>query len=359
LTAGTTTTTSTTAPVVPPPIVTTDTAVNQEVAYIESAQLSDGAFTVSPGSSTVDPYQSGYDALGLAEATVLTNNPAPATAAWTWLDWYQANEGVDGIVTDATVVRGVTVPTGTVDSTDATSGVFLMAAAATWAATGNVAQLESLSKGITGAVQAIETTQAPNGLTWARPGYDEAYLMDESEVYGGLTAVGGLAAGLADSVLAKRAAADASRLSAAVATLWDPATGAYDWAESSGGVRQTTVWADIYPDALEQLWAVTYGLVPAARATELLKEFQADQPHWADPTAQALERGANGVASEATIEYWPVGVWALSAAGQAKAAIDAEALIRSAAQAATNAWPYTPAIAAELIVGQETLAPTP
>ena len=62
--------------------------------------------------------------------------------------------------------------------------------------------------------------------------------------------------------------------------------------------------------------------------------------------------------------YWPLeGAADPSCTGcstaQMQAAIDAEALIRSAAQAATNAWPYTPAIAAELIVGQETLAPTP
>jgi len=168
-----------------------------------------------------------------------------------------------------------------------------------------------------------------------------------------------LAGALHDTALATRTSNDAAKLEAGVATLWDPSTKAYDWAEGNGGARQATVWSNIYPDALEQLWAVTYGLVPAARATELLTEFQAAQPNWAQPTDQAMERGTSAGVFLSTISYWPIGVWAYAAAGQTALATADEASIRSAAAAANYAWPYTPAIAAELIVGQGALAPTP
>ena len=329
-----------------------DPIVNAEVAFIESAQLADGAIPIAPGANSVDPYQSGYAAMGLACAS---NTPGAAPAAWRWLAWYQANEGEDGIVSAATVVGGSTLSTGTEDSTDATAGVFLMTAIALWASTGDITSLRSISSGIAGAVKAIESTQVANGLTWSRPNFQVAYLMDEAEVYGGLSAAVGLAGVLGDPALSARAAEDAAKVSAGVASLWDPATNAYDWALHDGGPRQSTDWSILYPDAMEQMWAVAFGLVPQSRAADLVNEFAAAQPSWAQPTALGKERGSTAGVFSSVVSYWPLAALAFSAVGQTAQAASAEASIGNAATSASDVWPYSPAISGELIVGQETM----
>jgi hypothetical protein len=77
------------------------------------------------------------------------------------------------------------------------------------------------------------------------------YLMDHAETYAGLRAASELADAVGDEALATRAADDVRWLRAGVATLWDPSTGAYDWAKHAGGARQRTNWRLLYPDALQ------------------------------------------------------------------------------------------------------------
>lgn len=354
---GTTTTTAPVAPAGPtaaahaPP----SAAVAGEVSFIESAQLPDGAIQTYPRSGIVDPYEGSYAAAGLAQAAAMTGDMTAARDAWRWLEWYHAAEGHGGVVTNATVgPSGTTTPTGTVDSTDATAGMFLVALRDAWAATGDGARLAALHGAAVDAVGVIESTQDSDGLTWALPTYHVKYLMDEDEAYAGLQAATAIARALGDDVLAARAAADASRMAAGIASLWDPATGAYDWAKHADGVQQPTDWSHLYPDALEQVWTVAYGLASGPRATTILDEFAAAQPQWAQPQATATF-WLDGQVKSQPVTYWPLGVWALLATGQDAPAADALAAIRIGAASVSDAWPYTPAIAGELLIGEAEL----
>jgi len=333
-------------------------AVPGEASFIESAQIADGAITEYPGSSVVNPYLGAYAAVGLARASMLTGDPTPAADAWRWLDWYQGAEGSGGIVTDATASGGTTVPTGTLDATDAAAGMFLVAADNAWAATGDLGQLRAIQPGIAGALTAIGSVLSPSGLTWATASYRASYLMDESEVYGGLVSAAALETTLGDQALATQASSEATTLAGAVAGLWNPATGAYDWAVAGDGVGTTTNWQVAYPDAFEQAWAVAWGLVPASRASALMDDVAQDAPAWSDPTGTGIF-DTNGVDASASMGYWPVVAWGFDQVGNSGAAASGTAQIRAAASGGGDAWPYTPAIAGQLVVAAAGGDPVP
>ncbi len=333
-------------------------AIAGEVAFIESAQLADGAITTYPGSGKVDPYLGAYAADGLAQAAAATGSAPDAAAAWRWLQWYAGAEGPGGITTDATVAGGSTVPDGNLDATDAPAGMFLVAADAAYAATHDSAALAAIEPGIRGAVNAITSLQGADGLTWATASYHAAYLMDQAEAYGGLVAASKLAAAAGDSATAARASSAATAMADGVAALWDPSTGSYDWAVAGDGVRTPTDWAVAYPDAMEQVWAVAFGLVPAGRAATLMATVAQDVPAWSSPGASATLR-TNATLAPAPIGYWPVVAWALESVGQASSAASGVASIRSYAAGSGAAWPYTPATAGQLIVAAASGAAVP
>jgi hypothetical protein len=343
---------STTAPApattttVPAPTFTPATvaAVRAEADWALQAQLPDGALGHYVDKVKVWPYLANFTALGLARASEVTNDARYAAAAWRWLAWYQAHQDASGFVTDYDVVNGVAVSTGDMDSTDAYAGTFLVAARRTWLATGDTATLRTLQAGITNAVRAIEATQDADGLTWAKPAWKVKYLMDQAETWAGLRAAAALATALGDTALAQRATSGAARMQAGVDALWNQTTGAYDWAVHENGVRIATRWNVLYSDALQQAWAVAFGLVPPARAAQVMTRFGIEQPTWDEPAAVATYTSG----THAT-EYWPIAGWAFRQVGDATRATTAAANIRSAATTASRAWPYTPANAGQLI----------
>lgn len=318
-----------------------------DARWILRAQLPDGAIASHLDHAVVWPYLANFAAIGLAEATRRTGERRYVEAAWRWLAWYQARQDARGFVTDYRRSGGAMVSTGNMDSTDACAGTFLLAARAALKASGDRARLVTLRRGISRAVSAIEATQDHDGLTWAKPTWRVKYLMDQAETYAGLRAASELARALGDQELAVRATDDARRLRAGVAALWDPASGADDWAKHDTGARQRTNWSLLYPDAMQQAWAVAFGLVDRERGARLVARFDAAQPRWDRPMATALyDRGQRAVG------YWaPVG-WAHARIGQLQRARVAAARIRAAAAGTGRRWPFTPSDAAQLVVLQ-------
>ncbi len=340
--------------------------ITSEADWILSSQLHDGAIAVWPDRPElrlVWPYLANYAAMGLAEATSVTGDGTYADHAWAYLRWYSSvEEPGTGYVTDYTIVNGTTpVSEGHMDSTDAYAGTFLAAAWDTYAATQDLSQLEAIASGIAGAVHAIATTQQPDGLTWALPTYPVAYLMDNAEVYGGLVAAARLEEALGN---ATAAAADVHRAELSrqgIASLWDPRTGAYDWARQVNGWQHPTSWNTFYPDAMEQVWAAAWDAVPASRGAYLLGRFARAHPNWSDPTSTALFLNGASLKS-GTVGYWPMAATAFNQVGGAAKADSSAHTILSAAAAVNYAWPYTTADAGQEIMslaGATALAPVP
>ena len=342
--ATTTTTAKATALKVPTFAPATVAAVRAEADWALQSQLADGALGHYVDRVKVWPYLANFTAMGLSRATEVTGDRRYAQAAWRWLAWYQAHQDAQGFVTDYDVVAGVPTSTGDMDSTDAYAGTFLLAARRNWQATGDTATLRTLRTGIAGAVRAIEATQDVDGLTWAKPAWKVKYLMDQAETWAGLRAAVELAGVLGDSALRRRAETDAARMLTGINGMWNGGAGSYDWAIHADGARTPTRWGVLYSDALQQAWAVAFGVVPPARATALMARFTAEQPLWADPASLATFTGGTQRAG-----YWPVAGWAFLRIGDAARAATAATSIQGGALSASRAWPYTPANAGQLI----------
>ena len=330
-----------------------------EVDAIEQAQLADGAIEPATGSPTLDPYGAMYGAAGLARFAQLTGNTQAAQDAWAALQWYAAaQDPTTGAVPAYTVTNGTLQTPVESDSLDATAGVFLVAVDNYWAATSNRSQLTNLQPNIQVAVNAITSLQQPDGLIYDRPDWPVAYLMDNAEAYGGLTAAQHLATTLGDAALATQAANAASALATAWNTsMWDQGgmTNGFSYAYNNG--IQPTSWSYFSPDSLAQAWAVAYGLATPSHATAIMNNFTADWTQWDQPAADVLnEPGTTQPAG-----YAPLVACALTAIGQDSAAVTGTNAIAAAAiNAATiNAGAYTTGDAAQLIIATsgETLVP--
>jgi hypothetical protein len=169
--------------------------------------------------------------------------------------------------------------------------------------------------------------------------------MDQAEAYGGLRAAAVLARALGDPALEQRAAAAAGRLRDGVRRLWNPRGGAYDWAKHEDGVRQPTNWRVLYPDALQQSWAVAFGLVRGTRARTLMRRFAREQPRWDRPAALARFR-----VGPRAVGYWAPVAWAFARVGERGRSRLAARRLRRAAIAAGRAWPFTPSDAGQLVM---------
>ena len=325
-----------------------------QASFVMSAQLPDGAITSYPGNGKVNPYIGNYAAMGLAASARITGSSLASAAAWKWLTWYQSSENPQGFVSNAVVENGATVPVSGADSTDATSGTFLLAVALAHRADPQLALLQDLAPGIAGAIRAITATQQQSGLTWARPGFHTTYLMDEAEAYAGLLAGAELAGTLGNHALASVATMSATRLAAAVALLWNRQSGAYDWAAGPRGTLESTSWSILYPDAMEQVWAVAFGLATGRRAAAMMERLAASEPTWDQPGSPAQLLTGSTVAT-GPAGYWPLGAWASIASGNPAAAAAELETISSGANAAHEAWPYTPGTAGEQMVAEASL----
>jgi hypothetical protein len=168
--------------------------------------------------------------------------------------------------------------------------------------------------------------------------------MDQAETEAGLRAAVELAKAVGDRGVADRAKRAANRMRAGIDGMWNAAAGSYDWAIHEDGARTVTRWDVLYSDALQQVWAVAFGVVPAERAAGLMARFAAAHPTWDQPAALATFTG--GVQPTG---YWPVAGWAFRRVGDTARAGAAATRIQAAAGGASRAWPYTPASAGQLI----------
>jgi hypothetical protein len=319
-------------------------AAQSSARWILQAQLPNGAIATQLDHLHIWPYLGNLAALGLATARQLSGNQVYARAAWHWIGWYMRHEDPrTGFVTDYKRSHGRMRSTGTMDSTDAYAGTFLTATWATYVATHSNGHLAALAPGINGALKAIRRTTDTDGLTWAKPSWHVKYLMDEAETYAGLRAASNALAVLHHNGASHRAANAARRIHASIAKLWNPRTHGIDWAVHGDGAHQPTRWSILYPDGLEQAWAVAYGLVGGHRAAEIVDQLNRHQPKWDHPSAHAtFDDGIRKVG------YWAVAGWALLRVGRPAAASQAAATIARAALAAKKAWPFTPGDAGEL-----------
>jgi hypothetical protein len=318
-----------------------------------SAALPSGALATYPDRTRVVPYLGSFAAWGLADQARRSRDRLALETAWAHLRWYAAAQDGSGYVTDWTVgADGSLTSTGSMDSTDSYAALFLLAADAAWSASRTVegttaarARLTALRAGLDGALRAVESTVDADGLTWAAPTWRVKYLMDQAEVLAGMQAADRLFAALGDQARSRRAATVAAGVDRGVARLWDPVSATYAWAKHESGAREAADLRVLYPDAMEQLWAVAFGLVPRKVAPGLVQRIAALHPELADPTATALMGWGTDVAG-----YWPMAAVAFLEVGDRAGADRVLTGVDTAATAAGRAWPFSSADAGQLLL---------
>jgi hypothetical protein len=105
--------------------------------------------------------------------------------------------------------------------------------------------------------------QAEDGLTSAKPDYDVRYLMDNCEVYWGLSAMARIEAALyRDREAADRYATAALRVRTAIlSTLFNPQTGLFRIAKDGDGALLEANLAEWYPGTVALIWPQLFGVV--------------------------------------------------------------------------------------------------
>lgn len=325
--------------------------IRQEADWIMNAVTEDGAIALHVDKLSINPYMGHFAAIALARATIFTGDVTYVNSAWKWLHWYAQHMNDQGFVTDYLIINAKPVSTGSMDSTDAYAALFLIAMSESNKALNIPSELESLHPALEKAVSAIEATMDYDGLTWAKPNHLTKYLMDASEVYAGLKAGYQLATDLHDWNLQNRIRYDLDQITVGIEGLWNPKTNAYDWAKYKNGYRRTCNWDFLYPDSLEQIWPIAFGVINGERATHLLTTFTAKHPFWDRPAENDKYRQPSMLFYKyKPVGYWAEPSWAYLRIGDINRVMESVLHIYTGVFAADRVWPFNIQHSAGLII---------
>jgi hypothetical protein len=233
----------------------------------QHCRKADGALTVRPDGSFVSGYFGNVTAAGLVASG------SHLDVVNDWMEWYidrahGSGSGVDGVPDDGTYERdGAFVSRNRPDSTDAYGATFLILADAAYR-TGD-ARLRALivrHRADIGRIAAsMLATWQPNGLTFSRPQHRIVYAIDNEQVYRGLLDAADLwERAYADASQAAALRSDAQRVENGIAAvLWSSASQTYRPSVNPEGRGAEADLTRPYPDALAQVMAIVYGIVPA------------------------------------------------------------------------------------------------
>ncbi|MGH7708556.1 MAG: hypothetical protein ACREM8_02310 [Vulcanimicrobiaceae bacterium] len=268
--------------------------------------LPDGAIAITYGRTRViNPYFSNLIALGIVRL------PGGPTTAERWIRWYLGHlnwpdaDGVYGTIDDYAVdPDGGESSRHRADSTDAYAATLLTLARALFEA-GDPAQrayIRSIKYQLDAIGGVIVEEQQPDGLTWAKPRYRVAYLLDNCEVYQGL---GDLAFLMNAAFRDRHATQYYSSSAAAVAhginlLLWDALRDRYLIAVGAFGSKDAPRPGRWYPGAYGQIFPIVTGLLSPSsqRAIRLYHRLNRTFPDWSSRTDGTLSpSGAVGYAA--------------------------------------------------------------
>lgn len=259
-------------------------ALNSVTSALAQQQRADGAIIYS--STMIMPYYANEAATGAAQ------NQANAPMVQRWMQWYIAHTAdanrynIPGALTDYTIeADGSLKSTGSADSVDAYAATFLTVAATLWTNGGSSARayVQSVRPQIELIASAIDAVTDRDGLTWAAPDQHQKYIMDNSEVYHGLTDLALLRSqAFNDPAGAAAATQHAARIGSAIEThLWNASRSQYAVElDEGGGLGYPR--AKNYLENAAQLWPILHGVIPptSSRARTLYAAFNTAFPKW-------------------------------------------------------------------------------
>jgi hypothetical protein len=248
-------------------------------------QRADGAILYM--STRVDPYFANIAAIGAIRGGV------DLLDVKRWMQWYVAHSSdpnpwrIPGAITDYDVTADGTLRTsGEADSVDSYAATFISLAATAWRV--GDAPLRAYVAGIRSDIEriasAMDAVSDNDGLTWALPNYRLKYLMDNSEVYRGLSDLTTLRAqAFGDLAGAARASSHALHVQAAIRTrYWDAKRGLFALALDDIGAKVWPKAGDFMEDGTSQLFPILHGVIEptSPQAQIAYRRFSEAFPDW-------------------------------------------------------------------------------
>lgn len=296
----------------------------EESRWLASQQLDNGAIPfrgTEQGEASVTPYFSDIAAAALLE------DPAYFQQVAAYIRWHfehinsaeEDKNGIAGTIYDYTIQVEQGCVTGertdqSYDSIDSYAATFLMLLQRYHERTGDLTLIVEYQEQLTLIIQAMVYSFDQDGLCLAKPEYPIKYLMDNSEVYGGLGAAIALLATLEDAGVSQEAVQPEAlierreRLSRQIeGLLWNAPEQRYETGlDRHNQPLQYTGWTTFYPDATAQLYPVVFHVIdPGSNRAELLYGRLCETYRW-----EIFEH----VDTDASSFYW--GVLAYTAALQ-------------------------------------------
>lgn len=296
--------------------------IASETKWLSDAGLSNGAFAFRPvndGNTYINPYFSCYTMLALLSGQVTAERMELCQSAIDWHFSHLNPQSFDGRLLTATIYDYTAVVNDgavisehtdqTQDSTDSYAAAFLLVLDQFVKAGGSADYLSAHQSEFFGVLSVMLATLSEDGLTFAKPDYQVAYLMDNCEVWQALQAAEHLLKTVflpvsADnleqtvSIQVSLACVSAARKiieNALETKLWNP-SGGYYAPSMSNSIAAVYDPSKFYGDAISQLCPIIYGVIPpqSTRAKALYESFCAS---WNWETLAHVDSGA-------TTYYW-------------------------------------------------------
>jgi hypothetical protein len=245
-----------------------------EVAWIVNAAFPSGPLAQSQigYSNLISPYEAN---LAIKNVLTVSNTSNVTTMAENWIQWYLNHLnmpdqwGVYGTIYDYIVYQnGTEVSTNNCDSTDSYGATFLSLIRTYLEVTDNFLWISQLLEQLKIVANAsLATFQETLNLTYAKPNYAAAYLMDNVEVWRGMTDFTFVLEIFNDSN-SQYYNFMAERIRFGIETnLWNEATQDYFVAAGSS----IPDWNVFYPDATANMWPMIFLLPEGLNLTR--REF--------------------------------------------------------------------------------------
>ena len=245
---------------------------------IRGCQLADGSFNmVCEGKAPqnlvwIAPYFAQYSMLALLAANDCKKNSDDVARVGKWLDWCATHQDKDGFWYDHTGTIASYNSNGKVDAYDSSAATFLLVVER-YQRSG-----AKLSPKVVAAAKAslncITNLADTDGLTSAKPDYKVKYLMDNVEVFAGLSAAQTLFTKTQDVAEAAIAGKHVAAISKSLLAYWEAAEKErFAWAlypngTFDGGLDQ------FYPHGLAQLFGVSFVAAKPDPFAETCKAFK-------------------------------------------------------------------------------------
>jgi len=226
--------------------------------YNPALAIYDYYYILQPENNVVVPYFANLFALDLLK------KGCDITIIEDYIYWYLNHlnhsdiYNVSGSMYDYLIMaNGKEIPLYRYDSIDSYAATFLILIYDYYLASGDATIIKDNRDKLKRIGNVILSVVDSDGLTNALPGYDGKYLMDNCEVYGGVTAYICLAE---EFFLENEEVFWAAKDSLEIAIsdhLFDERGGKFYWGKS-GDKRETTNWRKFYPDAYAQLFPLLF-----------------------------------------------------------------------------------------------------